>query len=170
MNRFRRGTTLAATTLALAGVAPVAGAAGAPTVTAAVQVTANPTPVRGHSAPQIVRHPKTGELVVVEADVRGDQACTTHISTDDGRSWAPGGELMVKPFLDCTIGAEYGAYASPAFASDGTRTSPSSAASSWGACATTRPATSSSPGPSTGAATSSEQGSSRRRTATPTEV
>jgi hypothetical protein len=56
----------------------------------------------------------------VEADVRGDQACTTHISTDDGRSWAPGGALMVKPFLDCTIGAEYGAYASPAFGSDGT--------------------------------------------------
>ncbi|MDQ4089354.1 MAG: glycoside hydrolase, partial [Actinomycetota bacterium] len=56
----------------------------------------------------------------MEADVRGDQACTTHISTDDGRSWAPGGELMVKPFLDCTIGAEYGAYASPAFGSDGT--------------------------------------------------
>ena len=52
--------------------------------------------------------------------MRGDQACTTHISTDDGRSWAPGGALMVKPFLDCTIGAEYGAYASPAFGSDGT--------------------------------------------------
>lgn len=67
-----------------------------------------------------MRNPKTGELVVVQADVRGDQACTVHISADDGRSWAQGGELMVKPFVDCTIGVEYGGYAAPAFATDGT--------------------------------------------------
>ena len=123
MQRSRRRTALLLATFAfaqLAGLAPIASAVGTPTVTAAVQVTANPTPVRGHSAPQIVRNPKTGELVVVQADVRGDQACTAHISTDDGRSWALGGELMVKPFVDCTIGAEYGGYASPAFGSDGT--------------------------------------------------
>lgn len=121
MRRSRLGAALmGAGALALATSALVAGAAEVPFVTAAVQVTANPDPVRGHSAPQIVRNPKTGELVVVQADVRGDQACTVHISTDDGRSWGQGGELMVKPFVDCTIGAEYGGYASPAFASDGT--------------------------------------------------
>lgn len=105
---------------ALASVTPAAVAASTPVVTAAVQVTSNPDPVRAHSAPQIVRNPKTGELVVVEADVRGDQACTVHLSTDDGRSWTPGGELMVKPFTDCSIGAEYGGYAAPVFANDGT--------------------------------------------------
>ena len=68
MNRFGRGAALAATAFALVGLGPVAGAVGTPTVTAAVQVTANPTPVRGHSAPQIVRNPKTGELVVVTPD------------------------------------------------------------------------------------------------------
>lgn len=121
MRRSGLGTTLAVgAVLTLMGSMPPAGGAGGPVVTAAVQVTANPDPVRGHSAPQIVRNPKNGELVVVQADVRGDQACTVHISSDDGRSWAQGGELMVKPFLDCTIGAEYGGYAAPAFARDGT--------------------------------------------------
>ncbi|MGH9279639.1 MAG: hypothetical protein ACRD12_16250 [Acidimicrobiales bacterium] len=91
-----------------------------PIATAAVQVTANPAPVRNHSSPQLARNPDTGELVIVESDVRGDRACKIHISTDDGRSWRPGGDMMVKPFTDCAIYAEYGAYASLAFSKDGT--------------------------------------------------
>jgi hypothetical protein len=54
----------------LTSLAPVAGAVGTPTVTVAVQVT-DPTPVRGHSAPQIVRNPKTGAVVVASETATG---------------------------------------------------------------------------------------------------
>lgn len=89
-------------------------------VKAAVQVTDDIDPLRAHSSPQIAVNPTNGELVIVEADVRGDRACTTHISVDDGRSWFPGGELMQEPYLDCTLGAEYGPYATLDFSEDGT--------------------------------------------------
>ncbi len=106
--------------LSLAGSAPVRGATDALGVTGAVQVTSNPDPVRAHSSPQVARIPETGELVVVEADVRGDRRCSVHISVDDGRSWFPGGELMVEPFTDCTIGAEWGTYFNAFVDADGT--------------------------------------------------
>ena len=98
--------------LALAAVPPASGAERAkePTVTGAVQVTENPSPVRNYSSPLIARNPKTGELVTAEVDTRGTRECTVHISTDNGRSWRPGGNPMVKPFTDCSIGAEWGAY------------------------------------------------------------
>ncbi len=88
-------------------------------VTSAVQVTDNPTPVRAHSSPRIVRNPKNGELVIVEANVRGDLDCKVHISADDGRSWFPGGNLMTEADPVCAPGAEYGPLAWPAFGSDG---------------------------------------------------
>ena len=109
-------------TLAVAlGMLPVAGAQEArqPAVTAAVQVTANPDPVRAHTSPAIALNPKNGELVVVEADVRGSRKCSVHISTDDGRSWFPGGDPMVEPYTDCTIGAEWGSYFSALFDRNG---------------------------------------------------
>lgn len=85
-------------------------AATDPVVTNAVQVTENPTPVRNYSSPLIARNPKTGELVTAEVDTRGTRQCTVHISTNDGQTWALGGDLMTKPFTDCSIGAEYGSY------------------------------------------------------------
>jgi hypothetical protein len=87
---------------------------------AAVQVTGDPDPLRAHSSPQIAANPTNGELVVVEANVRGDRACTTRISVDDGRSWFRGGDIMQAPYLDCTLGAEYGPYATLDFSDDGT--------------------------------------------------
>jgi hypothetical protein len=97
---------------ALLTMAPAGGAerSGGPVVTGAVQVTENPVPVRNYSSPLIARNPKTGELVTAEVDTRGSRECTVHISTNDGRSWKPGGSPMVKPFTDCSIGGEYGAY------------------------------------------------------------
>ena len=118
----RRGWRLVAAAM-LAGLvaSPAAGQepGGDPVVTAAVQVTANPVPVRAHSNPQIARHPKTGELVVVESDVRGNRGCAVHISADNGRTWAPGGNPMVEPFTDCGFYGEYGAYATLAFSPEG---------------------------------------------------
>jgi hypothetical protein len=84
-------------------------------VTGAVQVTADPNPVRAHSTPLIARNPKSGELVVADVNVRGSRECQVYISADDGRSWFPGGELMVEPFTDCSIGAEYGPHVMPFF-------------------------------------------------------
>lgn len=97
-----------------------AGSAAGISATGAVQVTNDPAPLRSHSSPQIAVNPKTGELVVVESDVRGNRACTVHISTDRGRSWFAGGDPMTKPFNDCGFYAEYGPLAHMAFANDGT--------------------------------------------------
>lgn len=92
-----------------------------PVVTAAVQVTTNPMPVRSHTSPSIAVNPKNGRLALVESDVRGDsRACTVHISADGGRSWGPGGEIMTKPFTDCSFRGEYGPYANAAYGRDGT--------------------------------------------------
>jgi hypothetical protein len=101
------------------GVA-LAGPAAALSATGSVQVTNDPKPLRSHSSPQIAVHPKTGDLVTVESDVRGNRACAVHLSTDGGRSWFPGGDPMTKPFNDCGFYAEYGPLATLAFANDGT--------------------------------------------------
>lgn len=90
-----------------------------PTPTGAVQVTSNPSPVRAHSTPLIARNPRTGELVIAEVDVRGTRECAVHISVDDGRSWFGGGDIMLKPFTDCSVGAEYGPHTMPFFDRDG---------------------------------------------------
>lgn len=101
---------------ATAGAAPDNG----PVVTAATQVTPDLNPVRGRSTPQIARNPRTGELTV-ESDPRSDtRSCAVHLSTDGGRTWAGGGDPMVKPFADCSFYAEYGPYATLAFDRDGT--------------------------------------------------
>ncbi|MDQ3895653.1 MAG: glycoside hydrolase [Actinomycetota bacterium] len=80
------------------------------TPTAAVQVTGNPNPVRNYSSPLIARNPKNGQLAIASVDTRGTRECVVHLSSDDGRSWAPGGNLMTPPFTDCSIGAEWGSY------------------------------------------------------------
>ena len=125
--RFARlsiGAILAVSTLASAGFASASVAQsdpGDPLVTGAVQVTANPRPVRSHTSPSIAVNPKNGRLALVESDVRGDsRACNVHISGDGGRSWAPGGEIMTKPFTDCSFRGEYGPYANAAYGRDGT--------------------------------------------------
>jgi hypothetical protein len=111
---------LFAAALAAAAVMSGAGSAAGISATGAVQVTNDPGPLRSHSSPQIAVNPKTGELVAVESDVRGNRACTVHISTDRGRSWFVGGDPMTKPFNDCGFYAEYGPLAHMAFANDGT--------------------------------------------------
>jgi len=90
-----------------------------PIVTGAVQVTDNPNIVRAHVTPLIARNPRTGELVIAEVDGRGSRECTVHLSSDGGRSWSLGGGFMVKPFTDCSIGAEFGPHVTPFFDRDG---------------------------------------------------
>lgn len=119
--RGNRAVWLAAATLVAVGASP-AGAqkrSFRPAVTAAVQVTSNPAPVRLHNTPQIARNPTNGELVVVESDVRGARKCSVHLSTDAGRTWARGGEPMVEPVNDCSFYGEYGPYATLAFGKNG---------------------------------------------------
>jgi hypothetical protein len=99
-----------------------AGAAGlpVPSVTAAVQVTNDPNPTRAHSTPQIARNPKTGELVIGEAEVRSEHSCDIHISVDNGRSWFNGGSPMIAPWTDCSRQATNGVYITFQFTPDGT--------------------------------------------------
>jgi len=110
----------AAVGLLAVAVGASAQSAERPVVTAAGQVTTDPLPTRAHSSPTMARNPKTGELVIAEGEVRTDGRCFAYISADDGRSWFRGGNMMRKPFTDCALSAEYGPYASAAFAKDGT--------------------------------------------------
>lgn len=96
-----------------------AGGVESPVVTAAAQVTDNTNPVRAHSSPQIARNPKTGELAIAETDIQVGKRCAVHISTDDGRSWFPGGDPMMAPFTDCSSIATNGPYFTLEFDSDG---------------------------------------------------
>jgi len=95
------------------------GAAGAPSVTAAVQVTDNVDPNRAHTSPQIAVNPKTGEIVIGSAEVRTKKTCDIHISVDGGRTWFAGGDPMVRPFTDCSQQATNGPYITFQFTPDG---------------------------------------------------
>ena len=66
---------------ALAAIPPASAqpSASRTVVTAAVQVTANPAPVRAHSSPKIAVNPKNGHLVIVESDPRGRRSCDIHV-------------------------------------------------------------------------------------------
>ncbi len=122
---MRRTFLAVGAALIVAGLAtamPSAGGeskSGSAVVTAAVQVTGTPSPVRDFTSPLIARNPKTGELVTASVDIRGNRECGVHISTDAGRSWFAGGNMMVKPFTDCSIGAEFGSYFSLFFDREG---------------------------------------------------
>ena len=71
-----------------------------PHVTAAVQVSTNPDPARGHSTPLITRSPKTGVLVIADCEARTKRTIDVYRSFDDGRSWSPGGSPMTTPWTD----------------------------------------------------------------------
>lgn len=71
-----------------------------PSVTAAVQISINPDPARGHSTPLITRNPKTGVLVIADCEARTKRTLDVYRSVDDGRSWAPGGSPMTAPWTD----------------------------------------------------------------------
>lgn len=99
--------------------APSADAQVSPVVTQAVQVTDNPSVVRAHSSPQMAMNPTNGELVIVDADIRGDHRCAVHLSTDSGRTWSPGGDPMLEPFTECSRVVINGPYATVDFDNDG---------------------------------------------------
>ena len=96
------------------------GDPGAPAVTAAVQVTTDPSPSRAYASPQIGRNPKTGELVIATTEFRTTKTCNVFISTDEGRSWVEGGSPARAPFTDCGDDPISAANLTVAFGSDGT--------------------------------------------------
>lgn len=116
----RRWAIPAVLAVAVTGIVGPAAAQDEPAPTNAVQVTPDPDPTRAHSSPQIDVHPETGELVVVEGELRPERKCNVHISDDDGRTWYRGGDLMPPEHQDCTLGAEYGPNVTATFADDGT--------------------------------------------------
>lgn len=71
-----------------------------PVVTAAVQVSTNPDPSRGHSTPLITRNPTNGTLVIADCEARTKRTVEVYRSLDDGRSWTPAGDPMTKPWID----------------------------------------------------------------------
>jgi hypothetical protein len=101
-SRLRRFTWLLLSAF-LAAATPVASqeTSDPPSVTAAVQVTRDPSPSRAHASPQIARNPKTGELVIAATEFRTSKTCNVYISVDDGRSWFDGGSPALQPYTDC---------------------------------------------------------------------
>ena len=69
-------------------------------VTGAVQVTTNADPARAHVVPWIVRNPDNGTLVIADTENRTKKTVDIYLSTDDGRSWFPGGDPMLEPWTD----------------------------------------------------------------------
>jgi len=102
-----------------AGAQEGSGLGAKPVVSAAAQVTTNPNPTRAHSSPQIARNPKTGELVIVETDVYGGFGVNVHLSGDGGRTWAPGGDPMMKPYTWNSDYAINGPYSTAVFDRNG---------------------------------------------------
>ncbi|MGI8806482.1 MAG: sialidase family protein [Acidimicrobiales bacterium] len=104
MRRTRRswGALAAALVMAATAAPPTWSAEKElnPWVSAAVQVSVNPDPARGHSTPLITRNPKTGVLVIADCDARTKRTIDVYRSLDDGRSWAPGGSPMTRPWTD----------------------------------------------------------------------
>jgi hypothetical protein len=106
MRRSRRtwGAFGAALLVALTGVSPTLAAREdeefRPVVTAAVQVSTNPDLARGHSTPLITRNPKNGMLVIADCEARTKRTIDVYRSSDDGRSWSPGGSPMTPPWTD----------------------------------------------------------------------
>ncbi|MDQ4090763.1 MAG: glycoside hydrolase [Actinomycetota bacterium] len=93
----------AASIVGLAGVPPVPAAEDKvinPSVTAAVQVSTNPDPSRGHSTPLVTRNPRTGVLIVADCEARTKRTVDVYRSFDDGRSWSPGSSPMTQPWTD----------------------------------------------------------------------
>jgi len=58
--------------------------------------------VRDFSSPLIARNPKTGMLVIADSDARNKKTVDVFRSADDGRTWAPGGDPMLKPWVDAS--------------------------------------------------------------------
>lgn len=57
--------------------------------------------------------------MIAEVDVRGSRECAVHISVHDGRSWFRGGDVHVRPFIDCSIGSERDPHVIPFVDRDG---------------------------------------------------
>lgn len=109
LSRRSRAALAAALVLAAAGVSPASAADEdeiRPVVTAAVQVSVNPDPTRGHSTPLITRNPRTGVLVIADCEARRKRTTDVYRSLDDGRSWAPAGDPMLEPWTDACGNAD----------------------------------------------------------------
>lgn len=100
IGKLRLNQLIASALAALLLAAPASARSdeSTPVVTAAVQVTDDPDPVRAHSSPQIVRNRDNGELVIGETEVYHDFGINVRLSVDDGRSWFRGGDPMMEPF------------------------------------------------------------------------
>ena len=88
-------------------------------VDGAVQVTANPSPARGHLIPAIAVDPRDDEvLAIAEGDAVGG-ACSVHISVDQGLTWRQASSPEIPERWDRCTFQNLGTLADVAFAPDG---------------------------------------------------
>ena len=102
------------------GPGPAAWAADLPTVDAAVQVTTDPAPVRGHSTPAIAVSPQHASVIALAEGDAYTGKCSVQISTDAGLSWHRATDPEVPPGWPGCMFAVTGRIADVAFGPDGT--------------------------------------------------
>lgn len=119
----RRALVALALAAAAGGLAVAPGAARAaapPAVDAAVQVTTDPSAVRGHATPSLAVDPKNRDvLALAEGDAYSNK-CSVQISTNAGLSWARAADPQVPPGWPGCLFAVTGEIADVAFGPDGT--------------------------------------------------
>jgi hypothetical protein len=103
---------------ALAQEDPV-GPAG-PVVTPNVQVTQDITPGRIHTEPQMLRHPKDPNVLVIASPDFNASSCHAYVSRDRGRTWAKSPTAVVPPGYRSCVRPNFGAFFAARFGVDGT--------------------------------------------------
>ncbi len=112
---FRAITAL----LLIAVATPVATAAEAPQVDAAVQVTGARDPFRAFASPAVAVHPRDRSTIVIGHGEARSSGCGVHFSTNAGLSWTEGASPLLKDVAACVRNTN-GPLASVAFTPDGT--------------------------------------------------
>ena len=92
----------------------------APRPDAAVQVTADPTAVRGHATPSMAVHPDDAHVLALAEGDAYNSRCSVHISTDAGLTWNTTTAPEVPDEWPGCMFATTGTIADVAFAGDGT--------------------------------------------------
>ena len=103
-------------------VAPAWGAAEetVPRPDAAVQVTADPTAVRGHATPSVALHPDDDHVIAVAEGDAYASRCAVHLSTDAGLTWSRTAAPETPDGWEGCMFATTGTIADVAFGGDGT--------------------------------------------------
>lgn len=105
--------------LLLSSLFPVQ-AQSSPRVDAAVQVTNEPSEIRGHAIPAVAVHPDDDQVIAISEGNPYSGRCAVHVSSDAGLTWSVADAPVLPEEYPSCIYSNYGGLTDVAFASDGT--------------------------------------------------